>query len=333
MKKSIINLLAGLTGLALSQLSGAASLVLYSAQHPQTVKLLAKDFEQTSGISVKVREGEGPELVAQLLAEGKASPADVYLASNSPELMMLQEKQLLAKLPAANLAAIPARFNSPTGEWVGVMARENVLVYNTKLANVAQMPASLMDLSKPQWKGKLGIAPSDGDFLPLVSAVHALKGEAATAQWLKGLHDNAQTFDDNEGVVAAVNRGSVAVGIINNYYWARLQTELGVKGMHSQLYHFANADVGALLNVSGVGMLKSAHNVDAAQKFIAYLISPRGQQIMAKSNITYEYPLLPGIAPSPLLKPFNQLTPPPLDMQKLGDDSQSARLLRQAGLL
>ncbi|POA98720.1 iron ABC transporter substrate-binding protein [Chromobacterium sinusclupearum] len=319
--------------LAASQLSLAASLVLYNAQHPQTVKLLTDDFEKMSGIGVKIRSGEGPELSAQLLAEGKASPADVYFASNSPELMLLEGKQMLAKLPAATLSPIPARYSSPQGEWVGVTARENVLVFNNKLTAGMAMPASLMDLAKPQWKGKLAIAPSDGDFLPLVSAVRALKGDQAALAWLKGLRDNAQTFDDNEGVVAAVNRGGVAVGIINNYYWTRLQVELGSKGMHSQLYHFPNADVGALINVSGAGILKSAHNPEAAQKFLAYLVSPRAQQLIAKSNITFEYPLLPGVAPAPQLKPFSQLNPPPLDMQKLGDDSQSAKLLRQAGLL
>ncbi|MFC5521764.1 iron ABC transporter substrate-binding protein [Polaromonas jejuensis] len=316
-----------------SGLAQAASLILYSAQHPQTVKLLAADFEKETGISVKLRSGEGPALAAQLLAEGKSSPADVYFTSNSPELMLLEGKGLLSKVQPAALSVIPAQFSSPHGEWVGVMARENVLVYNTLMIQANNMPASLMDLANPVWKGKLAIAPSDGDFLPLVSAVLALKGEQATLAWLKGLHANAQTFDDNEGVVAAVNRGAVAVGIINNYYWARLKTELGDKGIRSALHHFGNADIGALINVSGAGILKTAKNVDAAQKFLAYLVSERAQLLFANSNVTFEYPLNPKVAPSKVLKPFNQLSPPAIDMQKLGDDSQSPRLLRAAGLL
>lgn len=311
----------------------ANSLTLYNAQHEQTINLLVKDFEKESGIAVKVRNGEGPELAAQLLAEGGASPADVYFASNSPELMLLEEKNLLSKVKPATLAAVPARYSSPSGDWVGVLARENVLVYNTKLIKPAQLPASLLDLAKPEWKGKLAVAPADGDFLPLVSAVLALKGEAATLQWLKGLKANAQTFDDNEGVTAAVNRGGVAVGIINNYYWARVHTQLGDKGTHSALFHFGNGDVGALINVSGAAILKSSHNADAAQKFLAYLTSERAQKLVASSKITYEYPLRTGVAPDPLLKPFSQIVPPALDMKTLGDDSHSAKLLRQAGLL
>jgi len=311
----------------------AASITLYSAQHEQVVNMLAKDFEKQSGISVKIRTGEGPALAAQLVAEGSATPADVYFTENSPELMLLEEKGLLTKVDPATLATIPARFNSPTDQWVGVTARENVLVYNTTKLQPSQLPKSLFDLAKPEWKGKVGIAPSDGDFLPLVSAVLALKGEAQTLEWLKGLKTNAQIFDDDEGVVAAVNRGGVATGIINNYYWARLHVELGDKATRSALYHFGNGDAGGLVNVSGAAVLKTAHNAAGAQAFLKYLVSERAQELMAKSKVSFEYPLHAGVAPDPLLKPLTELSPPTLTLQQLGDDSQAGKLLRQAGLL
>jgi iron(III) transport system substrate-binding protein len=311
----------------------AASIVVYNAQHEQVMNMLAKDFEQQTGISVKVRNGEGPALAAQLVAEGANTPADVYFTENSPELMLLEEKNLLVKVDPATLAIIPARYNSPTGQWVGVTARESVLAYNTGKIQPSQLPASLFDLSRPEWKGKVGIAPSDADFLPLVSAVLALKGQEQTLQWLKGLKTNAQIFDDDEGVIAAVNRGGVATGIINNYYWARLHAELGDKATRSALHHYGNGDVGGLVNVSGAAIMKNAHNTDGAQQFLKYLVSERAQALMAKSRVSYEYPLHAGVAPDPLLKPFDQLQPPALTLEQLGDDSQAGKLLRQAGLI
>jgi iron(III) transport system substrate-binding protein len=311
----------------------AASIVVYNAQHEQVMNMLAKDFEQQTGIGVKIRNGEGPALAAQLVAEGANTPADVYFTENSPELMLLEEKGLLGKVDAATLSIIHARYNSPTGQWVGVTARESVLAYNTGKIQPSQLPPSLFDLAKPEWKGKVGIAPSDADFLPLVSAVLALKGQEQTLQWLKGLKINAQIFDDDEGVVAAVNRGGVTTGIINNYYWARLHAELGDKATRSAIYHYGNGDVGGLVNVSGAAIMKSAHNVDGAQQFLKYLVSERAQALMAKSRVSYEYPLLAGVAPDPLLKPFDQLQPPTLTLEQLGDDSQAGKLLRQAGLI
>jgi iron(III) transport system substrate-binding protein len=335
---SSLKIRAGGIALALAALFGgtathAATLTLYSAQHEQTVDSLVKDFQKESGISVRVRTDEGPALAAQIIAEGAKSPADIYFTENSPELMLLEEKGLLAKVDPATLAAVPARFNSPQGEWVGVLAREDVLAYNPALIQANQLPASLLDLANPIWKGKIAIAPSDADFLPLVSAVLALKGHDATLAWLKGLKTNAQIFDDDEGVVAAVNRRAVAVGVINSYYWARLHAELGDKGTHSMVYHFGGGDVGGLINVSGAAILKSSSHKEDAQKFLAYLVSDRAQRLIGGNKVTFEYPLRPGVAPDPIIKPFDQLSPPAIDMQQLGDDSAVVPLLRQAGLL
>jgi len=311
----------------------AATLTLYSAQHHQVVDQLTQSFTKETGIPVRVHSGEAPEIANQIAQEGARSPADVYFTENSPELTLLDEKGLLAKIDPATLAQVPAKYSAADGKWVGVLARENVLAFNPAMIRENQLPASLMDLAKPTWKGKVAIAPSDADFLPLVQAVVALKGKAAAMDWLKGLKQNAQVFSDDEGVVAAVDRGAVATGIINNYYWARLRTEEGVDKLHSQIHHFANGDVGGLINVSGAAVLASSKNPEAAQRFVAYLVSKPVQTMLGKGDIDFEYPLAKGVAPNPLLKPFSELQPPQISMAQLGDDRQAAQLLRQAGLI
>src|SRR5271169_4180971 len=212
---------------AISPGARAASLTLYSAQHEQTVDLLTKAFTKETGIDVKVHSGEAPELASQLVKEGRSSPADVFFTENSPELELLSEKGLLAKVAPETLASVPAQDSGSAGDWVGVLARENVLAYNTGMIQELALPGSLLDLAKPEWKGKVAIAPTDADFLPLVGAIVALKGRPAALDWLKGLHENAMIFDDDEGVVAAVDRGAVATGVINNYYGARLRMAKG----------------------------------------------------------------------------------------------------------
>ncbi len=311
----------------------AASLTLYSAQHEQTVDLLTKAFTKETGIDVKVHSGEGPELASQLVKEGASSPADVFFTENSPELELLSEKGLLAKVAPATLARVPAQYSGSAGDWVGVLARENVLAFNTGMIQEAALPASLLDLAKPEWKGKIAIAPTDADFLPLVGAVVALKGRPAALEWLKGLHDNAMIFDDDEGVVAAIDRGAAATGIINNYYWARLRMEKGVDKMQSAIHHFAGGDLGALMNVSGAAVLKSSRNQAAAQKFLAFLVSKPAQETISKLDITFEYPLVAGVAANPILKPMTELKPPPLTLKQLGDDRDAAKLLSEAGLI
>ncbi len=311
----------------------SASLTLYSAQHEQTVDLLTKAFTKETGIGVKVHNGEAPELASQIVKEGPSSPADVLFTENSPELELLSEKGLLAKVAPATLASVPAQDSSPAGDWVGVLARENVLAFNKGMIQEASLPASLLDLAKPEWKGKIAIAPTDADFLPLVGAVIALKGRSAALEWLKGLRDNATLFDDDEGVVAAVDRGAAATGIINSYYWARLRMEKGADKMQSAIHHFAGGDVGGLMNVSGAAVLRSSRNQAAAQKFLAFLVSKPAQEMVSNLDITFEYPLAAGVAANPILKPMGKLQPPSLTIKEIGDDREAAELLREAGLI
>ncbi len=308
-------------------------LTVYSAQHEQTVDTLVAGFEKATGIRVQVHSGDGPEVANQIIEEGTASPADIFFTENSPEIAVLDEKGLLAPVDATTLAQVPRQDSAPDGHWVGVLARENVLAYNTGMIAAGQLPKSLFDLAGPGWKGRVAVAPSDNDFLPLVNAVLVTRGHDAALAWLRGLRENAQIFDDDEGVVAAVNRGAVATGIINSYYWARLQAELGSGHMHSAVYHFGQGDIGGLINISGAGVLKTAKDPADAQRFLAYLVAANTQRLLADNTVVFEYPLHPGVAPNPVLKPFDQLQPPAITVAQLGDDSQVVDLLNEAGLL
>ena len=326
----------GVLAVALGGLGAGAqaeTLTLYSAQHPQVDAMLMAAFTKQTGIQVQVREGEGPDIAAQILQEGADSPADVFFTENSPELNLLDEKGLLAPVDPATLAQVPAQYSAADGHWLGVLARENVLAFNPSLIKESALPASLLDLAKPEWKGKLGFAPSDADFLPLVSAVIKQYGKTEALAWLNGLKANGTVYQDDEGAVAAVARGSVAVAIINNYYWYRLETDLGPVKIDSKIYHFKNGDIGGLINISGAAVLKSSKNPAAAQRFLAFLVSPKAQQMLGTSDIDYEYPLRPGVPPNAKLTPFKDLQPPAVNVSQLGDDQEAGALLQQAGLI
>ncbi|MGD9734133.1 MAG: iron ABC transporter substrate-binding protein [Solirubrobacterales bacterium] len=308
------------------------SLTLYSAQHEPMTKALVKGFEEEGGAEVQVRYGEDEGLASQIEQEGDASPADVVLSENTPPLEALAGRSLLAKVEPSTLAEVPARYSSPSGHWVGVAARETVLVYNPKLISAEELPASILDLAKPDWKGNLAIAPSEPDFVPIVSAIEKLDGEAAARSWLEGFAANAKRYNDNEGIIAAVDSGQVAAGIINHYYWFEAVAEEGRDKVPSKLYYFGNEDPGALVNVSGAGALASSGDPALAQEFLAYLVSEGGQSAMTHSG-DWEYPLNSAVAPPSGLKPFDSLEPPKVGPADLGDGSAPLELMQQVGLL
>ena len=230
------------------------------------------------------------------------------------------------------MAAIPARYSSSQGDWVGVSARASVLVYNTTQLTPTQPPSSILELAEPKWKGKIGFAPSETDFQPLVTSIIKRDGVAAAESWLKGLKANAKIYPDNETVVAQVNNGESAMGPINHYYWYRLRAEVGQGGLHSALHYYAAGDPGDLVNVSGAAVLKSSSHQADAQKLLAFLVSQEGQEVIAHSH-SYEYPLRPGVSPAPGLRPFDQLHPTSLTPAELGNGSQALALEQKLGLL
>ena len=321
---------AGGAGTSPGSMAGQ-SITVYSGQHEQTVQALVKDFEAKSGVTVNVRSGDEAELANQVLTEGKASPADVFFAENPPALTTLEEKGLLAKVDAGTLSAVPASDSSAAGDWVGVSARSAVFAYNTTAVPSAQLPTSVKDLASAAWKGKIGIAPGETDFTPIVTRMIKSDGADATKTWLRGLKANGKVYSSNEDLIAAVNKGEVAGGVIDHYYWYRMRDEVGTGAVHSALSFFAAGDPGSLADVSGAGILNSGKHQAAAQAFLAYLVSQPAQQIIATSQ-SYEYPLLASVPAAKLDKPLSAAGPvvPATD---LGDGKQALDLLQSLGLL
>jgi iron(III) transport system substrate-binding protein len=308
------------------------TITLYNGQHEQTTAKLVTAFEKHTGVKVKVRSDDEVALGNQIIQEGSNSPADVFYTENTPVLEHLREQSLLAPVQASTLAAIPSRYDSTHGVWVGVSGRISALVYNTAQVSAASLPSSILELSAPKWKGKLGIAPSETDFQPLITAITKLDGAAAAEKWLAGVKSNSKTYPDNETVVAQVNNGESAVGLINHYYWYRLRDEVGKSGLHSALHYYAAGDPGDLLDVSGAAVLKSSSHQAAAQAFLAFLVSKQGQEVISHSH-SYEYPLRPGVNPNAALRPFDQLDPAAITPADLGDGAAPLELEQKLGLL
>jgi len=308
-----------------------ATLTLYNAQHEDLMKLMVDDFTKTTGIKVNMRNGEDFELGNQLVQEGAASPADVFVTENSPAMTLVDSKGLFAKVDDATLAQVPAQFAPTDKEWVGFAARSTVFVYNPAQLKAADLPASIMELAQPQWKSKLGISPAGADFQAIVSAVLALKGETATAAWLKGLKDNTKVYQGNSAVMKAVNAGEISSGVIFHYYWYKDQAESGANSKNVKQLFFGNQDPGAFLSISGAGVIKSSKHQAEAQQLVKYLNGPAGQKVLADSK-ALEYPIGNGAAANTALKPLSELSPPTVDLATL-NGPKVVELMQQAGLL
>ncbi len=330
---AVLIALSLVTALAATGCSGddGPSIVVYNAQHEQLLEEIAPKFTDKTGIEVELRNGSDPELAAQLMQEGDASPADVFLTENSPAMSAVEGAGLFAPLDEAAVEPIPAQYRPESGDWTGFVARSTVLVYNTSMVDEADLPDSIMDLADPGYAGMISFSPTGADFQAIVAAVLDLEGEEATQEWLDGLKANGTTYDGNNVVLESVNAGESAIGIIYHYYWYRDQAEAGDNSDNTELSFFGNQDPGAFLSISGAGVLAASDNPDEAQQFVAYLTSEEGQQALADSY-ALEYPLNPAVTLGPPVKPLAELDPPTVAISDL-DGDKVVEMMTQAGFL
>jgi iron(III) transport system substrate-binding protein len=326
-----------LAGCGAASGTAAQTITLYNGQHEQTAEALVNAFEKATGITVNIRSDDEDTLADQIVTEGSHSPADVFYTENSPPLESLQAKGLLARVNSSTLSHTPAKYSSPDGDWVGVSARVSVLIYNPSMISAGQLPTHVSQLAESKYKGKLALAPQETDFQPIVTAYDRAYGKSATLSWLKAIYANASghIYPDNETIADEVNRGAVAFGIVNQYYWYRMKAEVGAGQVHSDITHFAPGDPGYVVDVSGAAVLKSSTHQAAAQKFLEFLVSKQGQSIIAdpSKSISFEYPLASGVTTQAAETPFDQLQPYPMTIADLGTGATAIALMRQAGLL
>lgn len=306
-------------------------IVVYNAQHENLVKSWVDGFTKETGIKVTLRNGDDSELGNQLVQEGSASPADVFLTENSPSMVLVDNAKLFAPLDAETLKQVPAEYRPAHGRWIGIAARSTVFVYNPEKLSEQQLPKSLMDLAKPEWKGRWAASPSGADFQAIVSAMLALKGEQATLEWLKAMKANFVAYKGNSTVMKAVNAGQIDGGVIYHYYRFIDQSKTGENSKNTKLYYFKHQDPGAFVSLSGGGVLASSKHKAQAQAFIKYITGKEGQDSL-RTNNAFEYAVGVNAASNPKLVPLNDLDAPKVEPSTL-NSKKVIELMTQAGLL
>lgn len=306
-------------------------LTIYTAQHQALTQEWADAFTAKTGIAVAIRKGTDVLMANQIVQEGLNSPADLFLTENSPAMMMVQDADLFSPVAPETLAQIPEQFRPEGGMWTGIAARTTLFVYNTELLAEADLPASMLDLAKPEWQGRWGAAPAGADFQAIVSALLELRGTDETANWLVGLKNNSLPYRGNFEAMRGANIGEVAGALIYNYYYFGDQAGTGESSNKLAVHYFPNKDPGAFISVSGGGVLKASDNPEAAQQFLAFITGPEGQAILRDGH-SYEYAIGSGIEANPALPPLATIDNPDVDAS-LGNAQEVVQLMTAAGVI
>jgi iron(III) transport system substrate-binding protein len=310
--------------------SGRDALTVYSGRDEALVGPLLERFAEESGISVDIRYGDSTDLALLIAEEGENSPADVFFSQSPGAVEYLGTQDLLGEIDEATLEKVDEPYRSADGGWVGISARQRVLVYNSELVSEDELPDSVLDLVEPAYEGRVAVAPTNASFQDFVTAMRQQLGDEQAAAWLTGMAENGSpTFPDNNSIVDAVARGEIPFGLVNHYYNFRYVAE--DPDTPSVNHVFPGGDIGALLIESSATVLASSDKSAEAQEFIAFLLEEDSQAYFAEE--TFEYPLVDGVEPAAALPPLDSLQIPDVDITDLGGLERTVEMIEESGLL
>jgi iron(III) transport system substrate-binding protein len=314
--------------------SAADTLTIYSGRSERLIKPVFDAFTTSTGIHIELLSSGTTELVNRLKAEGDRTVADLFITNDAGSLELARTAGLLHPLNMREVErAIPAQFRASDNAWVGLSGRFWIVAYNTTMVKPDEVK-SLLDLADPKWKDKIAIPNSGSEYLQAgVSVIRATHGDEKTRQFLQGLKTNAgsQVYQKSSQIVDAVAKGQVALGIVNHYYvYRHLAAQPGTP-LAVLMPDQHEGGMGAIMNVAGVGIIKSTKHLDSAKLLVEFLVAQAGQKLF--TDLDKEYPLHQDVKADPALVERKSFRAALVPLSKLAELREpTLTLIEQVGL-
>jgi iron(III) transport system substrate-binding protein len=307
------------------------TLTVYCGRNENLVGPLLAAFEAETGHRLRVEYADSALLAARLVEEGPRTPADVYFSQDASTLAWVAGQALLRPLSEATLTRVPETFRGAEGRWVGTSGRARVVAWSTARLRAESVPGSLDALVDERWRGRIGWSPENASFQSFVAALVNERGAEGARAWLQAMQAlGPRAYPGNTPLVRAVHEGEIDLALTNHYYLHRLRSELG-EGFQVDNRYLADGTAGALVNLSGAGVLAGSRHPEAAEAFVVWLLSPSAQRWFVEN--TQELPLVEGITGPVSVPEPSALGAPVVDYSALGDLEVAVGLLRDTGIL
>ncbi len=310
---------------------------VYSARHYDSDEVLFDRFEELTGITVNIIEGDSDELLSRILSEGANSPADLFITVDAGRLWRAEQEGVLQGVDSPVLNdVLPEALRHPDGLWFGLTQRVRGIVYAPDRVEPGEV-TTYEDLAGAAFEGRVCIRSSSNIYnQSMMASLIASVGPEAAEAWAEGIVANMarapQGGDTDQ--IRAVAAGECDVAVVNHYYLARLMAsddpaDQAVADAVEWL--FPNQDGrGVHVNISGAGVVATAPNYANAVRLLVYMTSPAAQELFAGSN--NEYPAVEGAEPSEETASFGDFVSDAVNVSLYGENNPEAvRIFDRAG--
>ncbi len=306
------------SGLSLSTAQAAGEVVVYSARQEHLIKPLFDRFTEQTGIDVRYITDDAGPLLQRLRAEGRNTRADMLMTVDAGNLWQAAEWGVLASVESDVLRErVPQHLRDPDSRWFGLSVRARTIVYSTDRVDPSEL-STYEALADPDWKGRVCLRTSKKVYnQSLVATMLSRHGEERTEQVVRGWVDNlaTQPFSNDTSLMEAIIAGQCDVGIVNTYYFGRLQQRDG-EDIPLKLF-WPNQDAeGVHVNVSGAGITRHAGNPEGALRLLEWLADEEAQQMFGALNM--EYPVAPEVSPDERVASWGDFQADTLNVSEAG---------------
>lgn len=304
----------------------AEEVVVYSARIDELIKPVFDAYTAKTGVPVKFITDKEAPLLARLQAEGKNTPADLLITVDAGNLWQAEQQGVLKPIKSAAIEAnIPAQYRSPTGAWTGLSLRARTIAFSTERVKPEEL-STYEALADANWEGRLCLRSSKKVYnQSLTATLIEAHGAAKTEEIIKGWVGNLATdvFADDTALLQAIDAGQCDVGLVNTYYFGRLQKQN--PDLKVKLFWPNQNDRGVHVNLSGAGVTQYAPHPEAAQQLLEWMSGAEAQGLFASLN--QEYPANPAIKPSAEVAAWGEFKADSIPLEVAGKRQVEATML------
>ena len=268
------------------QALAAEKLVIVTSYPPDTTITVGKAFTKATGIKVEMLKKKTTAGIKYLQATAANNTSDMFWASAPDAFEVLKGDGLLQKY-TVKVKGIPKLvgafpIHDPEGYYKGFAASGYGIMWNTRYLKAKKLPAptSWADLEKPIYHGHVGMSAPSRSGTTHLTVETILQGEGWEKGWArwKNIAGNFKTVTARSfGVPDGVNSGQFGIGVVIDFF-----------GLSSKASGFPVEFIYPKMTTlvpANIAIVKNAPNRKAAAKFIEFLLSPKGQEVLLDPKI------------------------------------------------
>ncbi|WP_281856385.1 ABC transporter substrate-binding protein [Litoreibacter halocynthiae] len=308
----------------------AEKLTLYCSAQEDWCQLMARSFEDATGIDVNMTRKSSGETFAQIKAESSNPKGDVWWGGTGDPHLQAAEEDLTEPYVTPMRGELHdwaiSQATSAGDKTIGIYSGALGYGYNTDLlaANNLPEPACWKDLLKPEYKGHVQMANpnSSGTAYTTLATMVQLFGEDEGFDFMKGLHSNVNQYTKSGSApIKAAGRGENTIGIV----FMHDAVKQAVAGFPVKVVAPCE---GTGYEIGSMSIIKGARNMDEAKKFYDWALSTDAQNLALEVN-AFQVSSNTGAEASPSAPDMSSIKLIDYDFKTYGSSAERKRLLQK----